>query len=108
MKIEELSKAAKVSARSVRHYEPNGLIASRRMRNEYRQFGPSARTNRIQPKTSVKDRRVLSRPFWWVFHPLTAILANPCQVKVVTAKRVDVPPQQRDGQAPSWPATTTA
>src|SRR6478752_2172764 len=40
MQIGELGRATGASARSLRHYEQLGLIASRRRVNGYRDFGP--------------------------------------------------------------------
>jgi ABC-type oligopeptide transport system ATPase subunit len=51
-----------------------------------------ARANHIQPKTSVKDQRVLKLTVPTQFHQLTAILAHSHQIEVVTAKRVEMPP----------------
>jgi DNA-binding transcriptional MerR regulator len=42
MTIGELAKATKVSARSIRHYEAEGILTSKRMQNGYRTFDSSA------------------------------------------------------------------
>lgn len=41
MKISELSQTTGVSSRSIRHYEKKNLIASRRLKNGYRDFDES-------------------------------------------------------------------
>lgn len=42
MKIGQLSKLTHVSARSIRHYEENGLLEAGRSDNDYREFDESA------------------------------------------------------------------
>jgi DNA-binding transcriptional MerR regulator len=42
MQVQELAEHAGVSARSVRHYDRAGLLASRRLANGYRDFGADA------------------------------------------------------------------
>src|ERR1700757_219736 len=56
-----------------------------------RQLGIS-RNSEYQPKTSVKDRHILRLTVLTEFHYLTAILAHPHQIEVVTAKRVEMRP----------------
>lgn len=42
MQIGELSETSGVSPRSLRYYEKHGLIASERLANGYREYGPEA------------------------------------------------------------------